>query len=199
MARLAIESLCTFGFGPFDLSIEAGKCAAVAGPSGSGKSLMLRAIADLDPHQGRVLLDGTACTDMPPTTWRSRVRLVPAESAWWATSVGEHFRGIPEGLERLGFDRTALDLPVARMSTGERQRLALLRALEDRPPVLLLDEPTANLDADNSAIVEQLLLEHMRDHGAAVVWITHDIAQAARVADRQWKIENRRLVPRGAA
>jgi ABC-type iron transport system FetAB ATPase subunit len=199
MARLAIESLCTFGFGPFDLSIDAGACAAIAGPSGSGKSLMLRAVADLDPHQGRVLLDGTPCDRMPPSKWRSLVRLVPAESAWWTTLVGEHFRGIPYGLERLGFDRGVLDLPVARMSTGERQRLALLRALEDRPPVLLLDEPTANLDAENSANVEAILLEHMREHDAALIWITHDASQADRIADRQWMIADRRLVARNAA
>ncbi len=194
MSRLTVESLRTHGFGPFDFQVEAGRCVTISGPSGSGKSLLLRAIADIDPHEGRVLWGGVSCTDMMPCRWRSLVRLIPAESAWWATTVAEHFQGTPDELEMLGFDHSVLTSIVARLSTGERQRLGLLRALEDEPPVLLLDEPTANLDAANSAIVEKLLLGLMRNRNAALVWITHDSEQAARIADKHWRIESRRLV-----
>ena len=85
-----------------------------------------------------------------------------------------------------------LDLPVAQLSTGERQRLALLRGLLRQPQVLLLDEPTASLDEDSVSAVEDLLACR-RKEGLAMLWVTHSHTQAARVADRCLRLHDRQL------
>ena len=86
-----------------------------------------------------------------------------------------------------------MDWSVARLSSGERQRLALLRVLANRPPVLLLDEPTANLDEATTARVEALLKDYRTLHGAGVLWVSHDPQQLRRVADRHLRIADGRL------
>ena len=180
-----------------DLRLQAGECVCLSGPSGSGKTLLLRAIADLDPHQGTAYLEGAACVSMRPYEWRRQVGLLPAESFWWSDRVGDHF---PDGdaepwLERLGFTPGVMDWNVARLSSGERQRLALARLLVRGPRVLLLDEPTANLDPDNGGRVEGLLADYRRERGAGLLWVSHDPKQIARVADRHMGIRDGRLVP----
>lgn len=181
--------------GPVDLTVHAGECVCVSGPSGAGKSLLLRAVADLDPHEGRVFLDGVACMDLPAPQWRRRVGLLPAESAWWAERVGDHFAdGMDsEPLQRLGFDQKVMNWSVARASTGERQRLALLRLLANQPRALLLDEPTAALDPKNVKAVEALVAEYRARHDAPVIWVSHDPEQIARVAQRHFRIVAGRL------
>ncbi|MDZ7811294.1 MAG: ATP-binding cassette domain-containing protein [Arhodomonas sp.] len=152
------------------LLVEAGERVALSGPSGSGKTRLLRALADLDPWQGRLSLDGVDALAMPAPRWRASVMLVPSESAWWADRVGEHFPTRPDEdtLRGLGFDAEVMDWPVARLSSGERQRLALLRAAVRGPRVLLLDEPTANLDHSNVAAVERWLAVPSTEGGAAL-------------------------------
>ena len=190
MARLVAEGLRCRALGPFELSVGEGECVAISGPSGSGKTLLLRALADLDPHEGRVLLDGVACSDVAAPLWRRRVGLLRAESRWWTETAGELLGGVePASLGRLGLDPMLLGQPVARLSSGERQRLALLRLLARRPEVLLLDEPTAHLDAPARAASEALVGGYRAQHGAAVVWVTHDEAQARRVARRRLRLE----------
>ena len=138
-------------FGPLSLDVDAGDCVCISGASGTGKSQLLRALADLDPHEGQLWLASRPCTEMPAHEWRAAVGLLPPESSWWLPAVHEHFRdGMPVPLERVGLTTAILDKPVTRLSSGERQRLALLRLLANRPRVLLLDEPTANLDPDNT-------------------------------------------------
>lgn len=133
---------------------------------------------------------------MPAPEWRRQVVLVMAESHWWALRVGEHFpHGVEPGwLQRLGLAADALDWEVARCSTGERQRLALLRALMLKPAVLLLDEPTGNLDADSTARVEALLADYLASTGAALLWVSHDERQAARVAQQRYRMQQGRLL-----
>jgi ABC-type multidrug transport system ATPase subunit len=75
---------------PVSFSLAAGECIAVKGPSGAGKTLLLRAIADLDPNQGRVNLEGRDRSTIPGPEWRRLVGYVPAEPGWWAETVGEH-------------------------------------------------------------------------------------------------------------
>ncbi len=184
--------------GPVELSVAAGECVCVSGASGSGKSLLLRALADLDPHEGTALLDGASAETLPPPEWRRRVGLLPAESHWWADRVGDHFSAWDAPLAtRLGFAEEARDWSVARLSTGERQRLALLRLLANHPEVLLLDEPTAALDGENVTRVEALITEYRREHEAAVVWVSHDPRQVERVADRRLRLQDGRLVEAG--
>lgn len=167
---------------------------ALSGPSGAGKSLLLRAIADLVPHQGDARLDDTLCSAMPPSQWRRQVGFLPAESAWWAPRVGAHFdRTDSIEFGSLGFEADVLDWEVARLSTGEKQRLALLRLLANRPRALLLDEPTASLDPDSVGRVEQLLHAYRQQHAAPVLWVSHDPAQRERVAQRVLELDAGRL------
>jgi putative ABC transport system ATP-binding protein len=116
---------------------------------------------------------------------------VPAEPGWWAETIGEHFANWAGALplvERVGLTDEARTWPVMRCSTGERLRLALARALEVRPRVLLLDEPTAALDAAGVAAVEALIRQHIAD-GMSVLWVTHDPGQAKRMAHRALHVE----------
>lgn len=173
------------------LTLETGECIAVSGPSGAGKTLMLRAIADLDPHEGTVFLDGHASHQYRPPDWRRQVGFLPAESAWWHDTVGPHFMHVEEAtLEALGFERAVMEWQIARLSTGERQRLALLRLLSNHPKALLLDEPTAALDPVNVTRVEGLLQQYRRQYGASALWVSHDPQQIRRVAERHYRIEN---------
>ena len=156
------------------------------GPSGAGKTLLLRAIADLDPNEGLVCLDGRDRSTIAGPEWRRLVGYVPAEPGWWADTVGEHFSGWTAALavvRDLGFPKEAKAWPITRLSTGERLRLALIRALMVRPKVLLLDEPTAALDPASVASVESLIATRIRA-GLAALWVTHDAEQAKRIAHR---------------
>jgi putative ABC transport system ATP-binding protein len=155
-------------------------------PSGAGKTLLLRAIADLDPNEGLVRLDGRDRSTITGPEWRRLVGYVPADPGWWADTVGEHFSDWTAALafvRDLGFPDEAKAWPIARLSTGERLRLALIRALMVRPKVLLLDEPTAALDPASVAAVESLIAAQLRA-GLAVLWVTHDAEQAKRIAHR---------------
>jgi len=174
-----------------DFALAAGEALAVAGPSGSGKSLFLRALADLDPSEGAVALAGADRNAMPAPRWRRQVTYVPAESGWWAERVRDHFDdwdAAAPSAARLGIPAEAGDWPISRLSTGERQRLALLRALLQGARVLLLDEPTSGLDVEATWAVEARLREFLADGGALVI-VTHDPAQARRLAKRVLRFE----------
>lgn len=191
--RLIIKQLKTRHIGPCELELEAGECVTLSGASGSGKTLLLRALADLDLHQGEVFLDGEPCSDMKGHQWRRRVGLLPAESQWWGERIGEHFARPDEMLlGELGFGPEVMEWEVARCSTGERQRLALARLLQNEPRVLLLDEPTASLDGDSVVRVEGVIAQRL-EQGCAVLWVTHDEAQARRVAARRLRIVDGQL------
>jgi len=186
---LRVSQLMTHQRGPFELSLDAGECISLRGPSGSGKSLLLRAIADLDPHQGEVWLDGVACEQIPAPQWRRQVALLPVESQWWLDEVGAHFpAGDCPWLARLGFSEAALGWQVSRLSSGEKQRLALARALMNRPRVLLLDEPTASLDETSATALETVVAKYRLENNAAALWVSHSATQAARVATRHYQL-----------
>ena len=188
---LQVHDLRTSILKPASFSLSAGEAIAVRGPSGAGKTLLLRAVADLDPNEGLVTLDGRDRSTMPGPEWRRLVGYVPAEPGWWADTVGEHFGDWTSALalvRDLGFPNETKAWPITRLSTGERLRLALVRALMMRPGVLLLDEPTAALDIASVAAVESLIKARMR-MGLAVLWVTHDAEQAKRVAHRLLVVE----------
>ncbi len=192
---LRVRNLHVIGLAPVDLDLDAGDCIALSGPSGSGKTLILRSLADLDPSEGEVALDGEARDSIAAPMWRRRVAYLATEPGWWADVVGAHFSDLAAARElaaALGLSEKFFDAPVAQVSTGERQRLALVRLLLLAPRIMLLDEPTAALDEAAAARVEAVLAERLAA-GVAILLVTHDDAQAARLAGRRLRIADGRL------
>jgi putative ABC transport system ATP-binding protein len=177
-----------------DLEIAAGECIAVMGASGSGKSTLLGLMAGLDsPTAGSIVLDGVEISGLSedeladlrgrkigfvfqsyhliPTLTAEENILLPAELA------GETGRAATERasllLDAVGLRDRGSHYPV-QLSGGEQQRVALARAFMRKPPVLLADEPTGNLDSANGRQVLDLLLTLNRQEGATLVLVTHD-------------------------
>ena len=195
---LHISGLKSALAGPFDLDAPGGEIICISGASGSGKSLFLRMIADLDPNEGSVVLNGRDRAAMPAHHWRASIPYVAAESGWWAATAADHVP--PSGLaaakalaQRLGVAATLFDSPVERLSTGERQRLALVRALVLDSPAVLLDEPTGPLDPASAQQVETVLAQRAAA-GAVILMASHDPAQGERMKARRLIMSNRRLV-----
>lgn len=197
--RLIARNITTAILTECSLDLPGGRIVTMRGPSGAGKSLLLRAIADLDPHEGELWFDGLTQSEMSGPEWRRQVRYVPSEAAWWNDHVGRHFHSVDEVrpmMGQLGLPENCMEWQVSRLSTGERQRLGFLRAIEDRPAVLLLDEPTAALDTESERHVESLICR-LRDDGAAILLVTHSNAQADRLADHRYAMESGRLKEAG--
>ena len=182
---LVIDALSIRGIGPISLTVEAGTCVGLSGPSGIGKSSFLRALADMDPHEGSVRLGALRREDISAPEWRRKVGVLPSESAWWSDGVAEHFlfpeRVVPGSL---GLPEGVLSWAVKRLSSGERQRLSLLRLLDREPMALILDEPTANLDEATALQVEGLMLRYAREREVPVLWVSHGKAQLQRISHR---------------
>lgn len=195
MKSLRVENLESEWLPESNIEIQVGECCVISGPSGVGKSLLLRAIADLDIHQGKLSIGDVASTDIAATDWRKHVALLAAESAWWSDHVADHMPSVEIArLASLGFEKETLEWSVDRLSTGEKQRLAILRILENQPDFLLLDEPTANLDPASVTKVEKLLLNYCRNKPAGLIWVSHDEGQAKRVADKRYHFDSTGLV-----
>jgi phosphate-transporting ATPase len=189
---LSVHDLTRPGLSPVSFELAAGECIAVLGPSGAGKSLLLRSLADLDPNSGTVTFNGASRESIPGPEWRRQVTYVASEPGWWAATVKPHYRNWTEAVElaaSLGLSPECGTWAISRLSTGERQRLGLVRALVQRPEVLLLDEPTSGLDEAAHLKVEQIIAKAL-EQGAAALWVTHDLSQAKRVAARTLRIEN---------
>ena len=181
-----------------NFQIKSTEIMGLNGASGSGKSRLLRALADLDDHQGDVLLDDINQQDDAPHQWRKKIALLSAETHWWFDSVGEHFSQCddPEllaNISALGFSENCLQWNVARLSSGEKQRLGLLRLLQNKPQVLLLDEPTANLDENNSLMFEQFINQYIKNNQASAIWVSHDTQQLKRVCTQRYILQNGEL------
>ena len=169
----------------------------ISGASGSGKSLFLRMIADFDPNEGEVELDGQPRSALLASDWHRRVPYVAAESGWWRDEVMAHFEAAAQKAaralaERLGVGAAQLDGSVSRLSTGERQRLALVRAFVLDSPVLLLDEPTGPLDPVSVAEVETILAERAAT-GTIIVMVSHDPRQGERLGAQRFRMVARHL------
>ena len=182
----------------------------LAGPSGSGKSTVLRLLNRLaDPDSGRVLYRDDDLRDREPRSLRREVALVPQLPALVEGTVAANIRfaasfaGTEPELDRIlplaGLDPAYADRDAAKLSVGEQQRAMLARALAGEPRVLLLDEPTAALDQAARDAIETTLAELRRRLDVSIVIVTHDLAQAARVADWVVRIEDGRAVASGAA
>ena len=199
MSFFEVSHLSRSALSDISFSLEASELVCLSGPSGSGKTLLLRALADLDVSEGKVSLENTGRQQFTPVHWRRQVGFLPAESRWWAPLVGDHFPAQQQELfEQLGFGQDVAGWNVERLSSGERQRLALARLLVNQPAVLLLDEPTANLDLENTIKVEHIILSYLHTHTAACLWVTHDTEQIKRVADRVLVLDGQGLLEAAA-
>lgn len=194
MPQLRAQQLGVQHVGPVDLTVPPGQIVCLSGASGSGKSLILRALADLIPHEGHVFLDEIDAQQISPSVWRRQVGYLPAESQWWLETVADHFKQRnDELLGELGFDSRAWQWPVARLSSGEKQRLGLVRLLMNKPECLLLDEPTASLDQVNTLRVEAVVKHYATVQQAAVIWVSHNVEQINRMTTQHWHLQEGRL------
>jgi putative ABC transport system ATP-binding protein len=191
------------------LGLPAG-ASCVAGPSGSGKSTLLRLLNRLaDPDEGSVRYRGDDIRERDPLELRREVALVPQLPALIAGTVGDNVRfaaqigdrepDLDGLLDLAGLDASFADRDGARLSVGEQQRVMLARALALEPRVLLLDEPTSALDAAARGAVEATLLDLRARLDVATVLVTHDLAQARRLADYVVQLDRGRVVGTGAA
>lgn len=179
------------------LGIRRGEVLGLIGPSGAGKTTLLRLLNFLEPpSSGELCFDGRPLNGRAPLDLQRRVTTVFQRPALLRRSVaanigyGLGLRGqklppeeLEAWLERLGLT-PLVKQRATKLSAGEGQRVALARALVLKPDVLLLDEPTANLDPYNVGLIEGLVREEHAARGMTVVWITHDIFQARRATDR---------------
>ena len=189
-------SLARAGQPVFDgLSLDIGEGAtAVVGPSGVGKSTLLRLLNRLaDPDRGEVRFRGRDVGSLDPLALRREVALVPQLPALLAGTVADNLafaaqlagREVDDSvLERAGLDASFAERAADRLSVGEQQRAMLARALVQHPSVLLLDEPTSALDPEARDAVEATLRALRGERGLSTVLVTHDPAQAERLADR---------------
>jgi len=190
--------------------VRRGEMLAIVGPSGSGKSSLLRLLNRLDePTSGTVYLDGIDYRGIAPRELRRRVGMVTQRAFLFPGTVAENLqfgprqRGdslsesrVEELLKGVGLaDYGSRD--VANLSGGEAQRVSFARTLANAPEVLLLDEPTSALDDDSKREVETIIQQIGGQQGIAGVLVTHDVAQAARLARRVLVLEAGRIVRSG--
>jgi tungstate transport system ATP-binding protein len=179
------------------MQIKRGEILAIVGPSGAGKSTLLRLLNFLEPPTaGHIHFDGVLVDGSLPLLTRRRVTTVFQKPALLKRSVaaniayGLSLRGkklaperLDEWLNRLGLQDLGKQ-KASRLSAGEAQRVALARALVIQPDVLLLDEPTANLDPYNVDLLEKIVGAENRQNGTTMVLVTHNVFQARRIAHR---------------
>jgi tungstate transport system ATP-binding protein len=199
-----------------DLSLDKGLIYGVIGPSGAGKSTLLRIINLLvEPDQGRILIDGQAVplNGKARLALQRRMTLVTQKpllfksTVWDNIAYGLRARGLPrpEIEERVGALLSKIGLSgqarqqAASLSGGEAQRVALARAVALEPELLLLDEPTANLDPANVELMEKLIFDLHKTSGMTIVMVTHNIFQARRVAQRVIFVYDGKIVETGQA
>lgn len=194
-----------------DLEVRKGETLAIVGPSGSGKSSLLRLLNRLDePTAGMVYLDGVDYREIAPRELRRRVGMVTQRPFLFPGTVADNLRFGPRqrGVE---LDEEAIEellravllgglggRDVANLSGGEQQRVSFARTLANSPEVMLLDEPTSALDENAKREVEAVIGRIGREQGIPCVLVTHDAAQAARLAHRALVLESGRVVRSGA-
>lgn len=214
-SKLAIENLTFTIDGErlirgIDLAVATGETLTIIGPSGAGKSTFLRLLCRLnEPTEGSVYFDGADYRTIDPTALRTRIGLVPQSPALREGTVRENVTIAPrlrdESVEpgRVGTLLSRVDLagyadrPVADLSGGEAQRVAIARTLMIDPEVLLFDEPTASLDPDAQAEIEGLLTDLLTTSDRTVLLVTHDQGQVDRIADRVVRFVDGRIQAEG--
>ncbi len=188
------------------LTIERGEILAIVGPSGAGKSTLLRLLNFLErPAAGQITFEGQLVPPDPPLHLLRRVTTVFQRPILLNRSVRENvafgvrLRGlIPDGVVQETLARVGLvglePAAANTLSGGEAQRVALARALVFNPEVLLLDEPTANLDPYNVGLIESVIREQNATRGTTLALVTHNVFQARRLAQRVGLLLNGSLI-----
>jgi putative ABC transport system ATP-binding protein len=192
--------------GDVTVDVRAGEVLVVVGPSGAGKSSFLRLLNRLDePTGGTVRLEGIDYRQIPPRELRRHVGMVTQTAYLFPGTIADNLRFGPlqQGIELPAKTIEALLIQVGlagrakeditHLSGGEAQRVSVARALATTPEILLLDEPTSALDAEAKGEVEKLILTVARQNRLTSVWVSHDLGQAARVADRVMVMSKGRL------
>jgi ABC-type iron transport system FetAB ATPase subunit len=181
---------------------------AIVGPSGAGKSTLLRLLNRLaDPDRGRIAFRGRPLTGFDPLELRREVSLVPQLPALLEGTVESNLEfaaGLAGGdpdvarcLELAGLDMSFAERDVSKISVGEQQRAMLARALVQQPKVLLLDEPTSALDETARNAIEATLAHLRREIEISIVLVSHDPAQARRLADWVVRLDAGRVTESG--
>jgi putative ABC transport system ATP-binding protein len=191
-----------------DISVEvrAGEVLAVVGPSGSGKTSFLRLLNRLDePTSGKVYVEQVDYREIPPRELRRKVGMVTQRAFLFSGTVYENLSFGPQQRNEVLSEARAEELltrvglpgysarDVANLSGGEAQRVSLARSLANSPAVLLLDEPTSALDDAAKSGIESLIRDIIQRDRLTCVIVTHDIAQAARMATRVMMLERGRM------
>jgi len=195
-----------------DVSFEVrkGEVLAIVGPSGSGKSSLLRLLNRLDePTSGTVYLDQTDYLQIAPRDLRRRLGMVNQRPFLFPGTVEQNLRFGPlqrgESLSQDSIDQLLLRVGlkgyasrnVANLSGGEAQRVSVARTLANSPEALLLDEPTSALDESSKLEVEACIQNVVRDNSLTCILVTHDTAQATRLAERALLLEAGRVTRAG--
>ncbi|MEM7736600.1 MAG: phosphate ABC transporter ATP-binding protein [Deinococcota bacterium] len=218
MAKLELEDVCVQRAGKTVLehvtvSIQTGETLVILGPSGGGKSSLLRVLNRLDElAAGSISLDGQDITELPVQDLRRRVSMVFQKTAVFAGSVADNIRYGPKLcgqqlsdddvlklMQQASLEPSLLNADASKLSGGQEQRLAIARALATAPDMLLLDEPTSALDPVATHDVENALHKLRSRQDVSLVWVSHDVEQAARVADRVIFLDGGRVAWLGPA
>jgi len=180
-----------------NLDINKGQYLTVVGPSGSGKSTLMRILASMiSATSGEVIFDGKSIETYEPTAYRQRVSYAFQQPTLFGKTVRDNLmfpfevrkqefdeKKVNDYLEMVNLDASYIDKSVNDVSGGEKQRIALLRNLLFPPEVLITDEVTAGLDADNKTIVHKMLNKFNRD-GLTILRVTHDESEIDAAADK---------------
>lgn len=194
------------------LAVSRGQVLCVLGPSGSGKSSFLRLLNRLsEPTHGTVSLGGKSTRELAPRELRRRMGMVTQQAFLFPVTVADNVRFGPRQRATLLTDAAVDELlrgvglggyggrDVSTLSGGEAQRVSIARALANQPVVLLLDEPTSALDEQAKDGIEALIRQIVKERGLTCVLVTHDVAQARRMADCVAQFAQGRVVNSGTA
>lgn len=173
--------------------LEKGEICVLIGANGSGKSSLAKVIAGVisDDYGAKPLNEKLNVGYMPQKSYAFRMSTLRN-----LTLAGGNTAAAAEMLEKLGIAHLAKS-PGKKLSGGETARMALGRVLMEKHDLVILDEPTASMDMESTAISEALITEYCRESGAAVLWVTHSLAQARRVANKAMFLDKGELVEFG--
>lgn len=203
-----------------DLDLEAGRSLVVIGASGTGKSVLLKCILGIvHADAGEILIDGVNILKAPSAERARRTRQIGMlfqgsalfdslkvwENVAFRLIYGERKLGSParqraiDCLSKVGLEQEVADLSPSELSGGMQKRVALARAIAADPSILFFDEPTTGLDPIMADVINNLIVERVREAGATAISITHDMASARKIADDVAMLHEGRIIWRGAA